>query len=81
MQNNLAFERWLNDVLNNSSHSSRAVELNNWESAPGARFCHPTEEHLLPLHVAYGAAQSKPVRLKQVPVLGKMASFVLWEIP
>ena len=27
-----------------------------WSAAPGARACHPREEHLLPLMVAAGAA-------------------------
>ena len=30
--------------------------LANWKSAPSARACHPREEHLLPVHVAAGAA-------------------------
>ena len=26
----------------------------DWEKAPGARYCHPREEHLFPLHVCAG---------------------------
>ncbi len=32
----------------------------DWAQAPGARTCHPREEHLLPLHVIAGAAGSDP---------------------
>jgi len=39
--------------------SSRRQALVDWESAPAARFCHPREEHLLPLHVCMGSAGSR----------------------
>jgi aromatic ring-opening dioxygenase catalytic subunit (LigB family) len=38
--------------------STRAARLTAWETAPAAREAHPREEHLLPLHVAAGAAGS-----------------------
>ena len=55
-----AFDTWLNDTLINPTLSEvqRVDRLSNWCDAPGARFCHPREEHLLPLHVCYGAASS-----------------------
>lgn len=31
-----------------------------WQQAPYARFAHPREEHLLPLHVVAGAAHCRP---------------------
>lgn len=54
------FDDWLNDTLvnQNLSEPHRTAEMNNWAAAPGARFCHPREEHLLPLHVCYGAASA-----------------------
>ena len=36
----------------------RPRRLAAWADAPGARICHPREEHLLPLHVCYGAASA-----------------------
>ena len=30
--------------------------LLTWEDGPEARFCHPREEHLIPLHVAAASA-------------------------
>lgn len=34
----------------------RHEKLAHWAKAPGARECHPREEHLLPLMVVAGAA-------------------------
>ncbi len=73
------FEAWLAEVLTaTKNEQEREGQLVNWLEAPGARYCHPTEEHLLPLHVAYGAAQSSPTTIEQVSVIGKLATFALW---
>ena len=52
------FDDWLNDTVLGDGHSEgeRTTRLVNWRDAPGAQFSHPREEHLLPLHVCYGAA-------------------------
>ncbi|MFY8272755.1 DODA-type extradiol aromatic ring-opening family dioxygenase [Pseudoalteromonas sp. SSDWG2] len=79
---NRAFEAWLAELLTGPiSERERIEQLIAWDKAPGARLCHPTEEHLLPLHVAYGAAQSTPTTIEQVDVVGKLATFALWSIP
>ncbi len=81
IKNNREFEAWLKQVLNTSMpKEDRAQHLINWEAAPGARYCHPSEEHLMPLHVALGAAQLEPTAFEQIPVLGKIASFGLWSV-
>ena len=51
------FQDWLVDVCT-GSHTSDEREglLKAWEEAPHARYCHPREEHLLPLMVCQGAA-------------------------
>ncbi len=51
------FDRWLTETLTNDelSVSEQTARLVDWKSAPEARFCHPREEHLLPLHVCFGA--------------------------
>ena len=54
---NNAFQDWLIDVItSNIDQSEREHRLTAWERAPYARFCHPREEHLLPLHVCAGLA-------------------------
>ena len=55
---NEAFEAWLKETCagDGLSASERERRLIAWEKAPHARFCHPREEHLIPLHVCFGAA-------------------------
>lgn len=45
-----AFDAWLTDAVK-AAPAARDQALVAWESAPGARLCHPprAEEHLLPL--------------------------------
>ena len=52
-----AFDAWLNTTVQ-APPEARNTALSDWESAPGARLCHPpnAEEHLLPLMVVAGAA-------------------------
>lgn len=52
-----AFDQWLERTVK-SEAGVRDVELVRWEQAPNARDVHPREEHLLPLMVAAGAAES-----------------------
>ena len=47
-----AFNDWLKATM---LSENRAEKLLLWEKAPGARACHPREEHLLPLLVAAAA--------------------------
>lgn len=56
-----AFDSWLVDTLcsTNIAPPEREKLLSNWAQAPEARFCHPREEHLLPLHVCLGAANGE----------------------
>ncbi len=53
-----AFDDWLTTTLTAEEleNPQRQQRLIDWEQAPEARFCHPREEHLLPLQVCFGAA-------------------------
>jgi 4,5-DOPA dioxygenase extradiol len=53
----VAFSRWLEDSL--AAHDERAL-LQYRDEAPAAPRAHPTEEHFLPLFIAYGAAGARP---------------------
>lgn len=77
---NVAFEYWLNDTCTSSDLSDlqRLQRLADWVSAPGARYCHPREEHLLPLQVCAGLGGSAATRVFNDQVLGKQASAYLW---
>lgn len=48
-----AFDDWLAETVEKGDEAALAGYRT---VAPYARECHPTDEHLLPLHVAYGAA-------------------------
>ena len=73
------FQNWLIEVCADQiSEVEREARLIEWEKAPSARYCHPREEHLLPLHVCQGIA-GKPARLIfDNFILGKRAVAFLW---
>lgn len=77
---NQSFEEWLKDTCSNATYSEdeRKQRLTDWAKAPGARFCHPREEQLLPLHVCYGLAQSPSVEYLDINILNKKAGMILW---
>ena len=50
------FDEWLTKTLVGPK-KERENKLKFWEKAPNARFCHPREEHLIPLMVVAGCAE------------------------
>ena len=68
-----AFDRWLTDAVSLPAER-RAVQLADWADAPAARIAHPREEHLLPLMVAAGAAESAGRQVYSEHVLGTAIS-------
>jgi aromatic ring-opening dioxygenase catalytic subunit (LigB family) len=78
---NKTFEQWLLETCsdNSISEDERTERLVRWESAPSARYCHPREEHLLPLHVCYGFAESASSKSYKLQILNKDSSMYLWE--
>lgn len=52
-----AFDKWLNRVVSDMAPEQRRKSLTRWSEAPGARACHPREDHLMPLMVVAGAAE------------------------
>jgi 4,5-DOPA dioxygenase extradiol len=77
---NEGFESWLREVMtqNQLSEAAREEKLINWFDAPGARYCHPREEHLLPLHVCYGVAGGPADRVIEVEYMERKASMYVW---
>jgi aromatic ring-opening dioxygenase catalytic subunit (LigB family) len=77
---NRTFEHWLLDTCSNKniSEEERTERLINWEAAPHARYCHPREEHLLPLHACYGFAASACTKSFELRILNKESSMYLW---
>jgi aromatic ring-opening dioxygenase catalytic subunit (LigB family) len=77
------FDDWLVQTLVGETFTSEEQEnrLMHWKAAPEARFCHPREEHLLPLHVCFGAAAGESSSATQVfsgELLGAQVSGFLW---
>ena len=76
---NDAFQDWLIETcagpLPQSEGERRLVE---WEKAPSARYCHPREEHLLPLHVCLGMAAKPAKVIFDDSILGKRGVAFLW---
>jgi aromatic ring-opening dioxygenase catalytic subunit (LigB family) len=77
---NEAFQHWLIDTCTNTELSAHEREnrLIGWSHAPFAKYCHPREEHLLPLHVCFGVANSSARLVFDDIVAGKKASAFLW---
>jgi aromatic ring-opening dioxygenase catalytic subunit (LigB family) len=53
--------------------------LTEWEKAPSARYCHPREEHLMPLQVCAGMADKPAKLIFDDRILGKRSVAFLWE--
>ncbi|MGB9521971.1 MAG: DODA-type extradiol aromatic ring-opening family dioxygenase, partial [Anaerolineales bacterium] len=74
------FQNWLIETcsgdLNQEEREQRLIE---WEKAPQARYCHPREEHLLPLHVCQAMANSRADVVFDDQILGKRGVGFLWK--
>jgi len=77
---NEAFEAWLIDTCTKDDLSSqeREARLIGWRNAPYADYCHPREEHLLPLHVCVGFTSAPAKLVFEGRILGKKASAFRW---
>lgn len=76
---NDAFQDWLIEICASPLHQAeREQRLIDWASAPSARYCHPREEHLLPLHVCLGMAGKPAELIFDDRMLGKRSVAFLW---
>ena len=77
---NQAFEDWLAQTCTDTSlaETERERRLADWQSAPHARYCHPREEHLLPLQVCYGIGQGPAQQVFRQPVARFITSAYQW---
>ncbi|GAB6141266.1 class III extradiol ring-cleavage dioxygenase [Methylosoma difficile] len=78
------FDAWLSETLMNKTMGldEQAIRLSQWASAPEARFCHPREEHLLPLLVCFGAGSDISTEVSKVfsgKLFNTRISGYLWE--
>lgn len=79
-EGNQQFETWLIDTTTSDDFDYQTAEtkLINWQQAPHAQYCHPREEHLLPLHVCFGAGNGKAKTLFADFVLNKKTCALMW---
>ena len=79
-EQNLAFDSWLERACTDASigEEARRAGLIEWENAPSARYNHPREEHLVPLHVCYGIGGGPAERTFAGQVLGKRTAGYSW---
>lgn len=76
---NAAFQDWLIETCTGEvPQFEREQRLVAWEKAPSARYCHPREEHLLPLHVCLGLASRPASLVFDDYILGKRGVAFLW---
>lgn len=57
------FDHWLQQALLAATPAQRTALLLDWQHAPAARVSHPSEDHLIPLMVAVGAAEDDSATL------------------
>jgi aromatic ring-opening dioxygenase catalytic subunit (LigB family) len=77
---NVAFESWLMRICTSPEldESTRTQRLIDWKAAPFAHYCHPREEHLLPLHVCYGVTRRPCIGHTELTIMGKRSSTFFW---
>lgn len=76
------FQDWLLETCigPDVTTEDRERRLIAWESAPSARFCHPREDHLMPLHVCFGASGgSQPDLVFDDTIMNKRVISLLWK--
>ncbi len=76
---NETFQDWLIEGCTGSiAQPERERRFIEWEKAPAARYCHPREEHLLPLHVCLGMAGERTNLIFDDRILGKRSVAFRW---
>ena len=77
-QNNGFQDQLIDLCCHEINEEKRWERFINWERIPGARYCHPREEHLLPLLVCVGLSGSPGEKIFDDSILGKRAVAFLW---
>ena len=75
---NNAFQNQLIEICCTENDEEKWNSLINWEDIPGARYCHPREEHFLPLLVCAGLSKDLGIKVFDDYILGKRATAFLW---
>ena len=79
LRNNTFQDKLIEICCNVKDEEKRRELIINWENIPGSRYCHPREEHLLPLMVCVGLAEDVGEKVFDDYILGKRATAFLWK--
>lgn len=78
-EKNEAFQNHLIDTYTRQHTSQeRKSAVLEWEEAPHARYCHPREEHLLPLFVCAGLSDKPGNLIFNDYIMGKRSIAIRW---
>nr|WP_320051141.1 class III extradiol ring-cleavage dioxygenase [uncultured Desulfuromonas sp.] len=76
---NDVFQNWLEELCTGElTQAEREQLLIEWQKAPSARYCHPREEHLMPLHTCVALADGPATKIFDDYILGKRAIAFKW---
>jgi len=79
-EQNDAFQNYLIDSFTaDLTSEERYHTVLDWEAAPSARYCHPREEHLVPLFVCAGTMDIPAELIFDDSIMGKRAIALKWE--
>ncbi len=80
IKRNNEFHQWLKQTLCNPELSERlkSQRLVDWQIAPHANFCHPRQEHLMPLHLCFGLAENLLPECHEFELNGKQLHCYSW---
>ncbi len=78
-QNNAFQDKLIEICCKTLGKEGRFTQLVEWERIEGARYCHPREEHLLPLHICVGLSTQVATKVFDDYIAGKRATGFLWE--
>jgi len=74
-------DRFQEYLITAATHTDVQVQkemLIDWQSVPGARYCHPREEHLLSLHICAGLGQRPAQVIYDDAIMGRRATAYQW---
>lgn len=78
-EKNDSFQNWLIDICCGDYTKDQTEKLLiDWRNAPYADYCHPREEHLIPLHFCFGASKDRGEIIFDDYILGKRSIAIKW---
>ena len=78
LKNNAFQEKLIHLCCNEKDEKNKWDQASEWETFPAARYCHPREEHLMPLFVCLGASQRPGIKIFDDYIAGKRATAFYW---